>query len=85
VKELEMAKAFCNIPELSAFASPTTVDELASVVALLPEDMRLAATRDKSLVAINRKTQEIAILRPCADGSWDVECVAYGPTAASTN
>jgi len=48
----------------------------------------LAAARDLNdkklvLISMNRETQEIAIARPCADGSWDVECVAFGPSTSS--
>jgi len=70
-------------PELAGFICPTTVDELASILDLLPEDMRLAQWREKPLIAINRTTQEIAILRPCADKSWDVEIVVYGPSGTA--
>jgi len=75
-----------GIPELSGFSIPTTIDELEDIVALLPDDMRLAATPDKPhIIAINRQTGEIAISRPCADGTWDVERVAYDPSASSTH
>ena len=74
-----------GIPELSGFAIPTTVDELEEIVALLPDDMRSAATPDKPhIIAINRQTGEIAISRPCADGTWDVERVANDPSVSST-
>ena len=77
-----------EIPELSGFDVPTTPDELLETLVLLPDDMRLAAARDLNdkklvLISMNRETQEIAIARPCADGSWDVECVAFGPSTSS--
>jgi hypothetical protein len=85
-----MMKEIRDIPELLGFAVPTTVDEFEEILALLPDDMRLAAFRDlrdnKNFhISINRATQEIAIDRPRANGTWDVECVAYGPTASSTH
>jgi hypothetical protein len=86
VKKESMMEEIRGIPELSGFAIPTTVDELEEIVALLPDDMRSAATPDKPhIIAINRRTREIAISRPCTDGTWDVTCVAYDPSASSTH
>jgi acyl dehydratase len=70
-----MMKEIRDIPELLGFAVPTTVDEFEEILALLPDDMRLAAMRDlrdnKNIhISINRATQEIAIARPCANGTW---------------
>lgn len=68
-----------NIPELSGFKTPTTVDELQTAMAWLPKDVREKALREQSLIMMRESTREVAILQPCADGSWDVE--VFGPAA----
>jgi len=73
---------------LSGFDVPTTPDEVTRDPDFAPDDMRFAAARDLNdkklvLISMNRETQEIAIARPCADASWDVECVAFGPSTSS--
>jgi hypothetical protein len=73
---------YLGIAELRGFARVTTVHELESAIAILPRDRRLAAIRDKALILTNRQTQEVAILRPGPNGSWDVECFAVGGGSA---
>jgi hypothetical protein len=65
-------KDFLGIPELRGFEPVRSVDELSAILARLPEDRRLAAMSDKPLVLVNKHTDEVAILRPGDDGSWDV-------------
>ena len=78
-----------EIPELSGFDVPTTPDELLEILVLLPDDMRLAAARDLNdkklvLISIEWKNAGDSHRSPlCRDGSWEVECVAFGPSTSS--
>jgi hypothetical protein len=78
-----------EIPELSGFDVPTTPDEVTRDPDFAPDDMRFAAARDLNdkklvLISIEWKNAGDSHRSPlCRDGSWDVECVAFGPSTSS--
>ena len=57
------------------FAPGTSVDDLASAVAVFPEIERVALIMEKPLVLVNQETKAVAILRLDSDGLWSVEVV----------
>jgi hypothetical protein len=67
------------LPELPGFTYITTADELESAMEIIPADERLALMNEKPLVMVNKQTRAVAILRPAADGSWNVE--VFEPSA----
>jgi hypothetical protein len=67
-----------ELPGLPGFGPVTTVDELASAIAIFSEKERVALMHEMPVVIINKKTKAVAILRPDDDGSWNVEVFEPG-------
>lgn len=61
---------------LHGFMVPKTSDELQEIVGLMPPDIREKAVGE--LVAINRQTEEVAIVSKAHDGTWEVDVWRYG-------